>query len=175
MNIDSNLRYNLLGYLNYSEELEIVPKGVGIISDDLVSFYTDGLNGRWINDHWEMRMILEEYQDNIITLMGISKSYSLAALRSGLVFGNKYIIDDMRDNIFVQMDSISYLSQIALASIFNNSKQRIRYKKEFLNIINKKYQFNLDIVKYFVEGQKSISEESRKKIEIVIYKKGILR
>lgn len=65
MNIDSNLRYNLLGYLNYSEELEIVPKGVGIVSDGLVSFYTDGLNGRMINDHWEMRMILEEYLDNL--------------------------------------------------------------------------------------------------------------
>lgn len=114
-----------------------------------------------------------EYKDNIVTLMGISKSYSLAGLRSGLIFGNKYIMDDIRDKIFLEMDSISIISQAAIASIFNNNKIRKEYRERFLNRIRKAYLFNLDIVKYFVSGEKEVSIESKKKIEKYLSKKEI--
>ena len=107
----------------------------------------------------------KEFKDNVISLFGISKSYSLAALRTGFVVGNEYIIQDMRDNIFLQMDSISMISQIALASIFNNRKERVKYREKFLNDIQKKYLYNLDIIKYFITGSKEISKRSRLKIE----------
>ena len=116
---------------------------------------------------------LKEYKDNIITLMGISKSYSLAGLRTGIAFGNRYIIDDMRDKIFVEMDSISIISQIAIASVFNNKKTRVRYREQFLKEIRKAYLFNLDIVKYFVSGDNSISKKSKMKIEKYLSEKEI--
>ena len=123
---------------------------------------------------------LTKYRDNIVTLMGISKSYSLAGIRAGFIFGNKYIIQDLRDNIFVNMDSISMLTQISLASVFNNENKRTKYRNKFLKNIRKKYLYNLDIIKYFIEGNNTISNTSRKKIEkqltkeeIEIYKDGI--
>ncbi len=116
---------------------------------------------------------LTEYKDNIITLMGISKSFSLAGIRSGFIFGNKYIIQDLRDNIFVNMDSTSIISQIALASIFNSDERRVKYRNKFLKKIKQKYLFNLDIIKYFINGSKDISYKNRKKIEKMLTMKEI--
>ena len=116
-----------------------------------------------------------KYKDNIVTLFGISKSYSLAGIRAGFVLGNQFIIQDMRDNIFLQMDSISMLSQIALASVFNSRKNRSNYRKKYLKKIHKKYLYNLDIIKYFIDGRKVISKESRKRIESKLNKNEIIK
>ena len=116
---------------------------------------------------------MSKYKDNIITLMGISKSYSLAGIRAGVVFGNKYIIQDLRDNIFVNMDSVSLITQVAIASIFNNDKKRVKYRNKFLKGIKKKYQYNLDIIRYFIEGAQNISNRSKRKIEKKLSKEEI--
>lgn len=132
-----------------------------LIIDDLI--YRDSVYNK---DNIALPLAtFKEFKDNVISLFGISKSYSLAALRTGFVVGNKYIVQDMRDSIFLQMDSISMISQIALASIFNNKKKRVKYRNRFLNNINKKYLFNLDIIKYFVMGSNAISKKSKLKIE----------
>lgn len=120
-----------------------------------------------------------EFKDNIISLFGISKSYSLASLRAGFITGNKYIIQDIRDNIFLQMDSISMLSQISLASVFNNDKNRVKYREKFLSDIKNKYLDNLDIIKFFIDGQNNISKKSIRRIkrklgkDFINYKDGI--
>jgi len=121
-----------------------------------------------------------EFKDNVVSLFGISKSYSLASLRSGFMVGNKYIIQDMRDNIFIQMDSISILSQISLASVFNNDIDRVKYRNKFLKEIKIKYLENLDIVKFFIEGTSNVSKKVLNRIkkklsneEFEYYKDGI--
>lgn len=121
-----------------------------------------------------------KYKDNIVSLFGISKSYSLAGIRVGFALGNKYIIQDMRDNLFLQMDSVSIISQIALASILNNDKKRVEYRNKYLDKIKIKYLENLDIIKYFICGSNCVSKKSKKKIEkrltkeeIKIYKDGL--
>ena len=115
----------------------------------------------------------KKYRDNVVTLLGISKSYSLAGIRAGIAVGNKYIIQDMRDNMFVQMDSVSMITQISLASIYNTNKKKVKYRNKFLEKIHNKYLYNLDIVRYFVEGSNSINNKNKKKIEKQLSKEEI--
>lgn len=147
-----------------------------MIIDDLV--YKDSIYDK--NSSALPMAIFEEFKDNIITLFGISKSYSLPAIRAGFIVANDYIIQDIRDNLFIELDSISMINQIALASIFNNDKKKCQYRKNFLKKINKKYKFNLEIVKYFILGEKNVSKKAKKYIkkkikkeELEIYKNGI--
>ena len=107
----------------------------------------------------------KEYKDCVISLFGISKSFSLAALRTGFIHGNKYIIQDIRDSLFIQMDSISMLSQIALSSVFNNDTKRVEYREKFLSKIKQKYLDNLDIIKFFVNGETDISSRNKRRIK----------
>ena len=132
-----------------------------LVIDDLV--YKDSIYNR--NDYAVPMSSFHEFRDNIVSLFGISKSYSLSGARAGFILGNKYIIEDIRDNIFVSQDSISILSQIAIASVFNNCKKRVKYRNKFLNNLDKKYLYNLDIIKYFVMGRDFISKKHRKSIE----------
>ncbi len=111
-----------------------------------------------------------EFKDNVISLFGISKSYSLAALRTGFMVGNKYIIQDIRDNIFLQMDSISMISQISLASVFNNDKERVVYRNKYLKDIKKEYLKNLDIIKFFINGYKDCDNKILKRIKAKLSK-----
>ena len=123
---------------------------------------------------------IDKYKDNIISLFGISKSFSLAGIRVGFALGNKYIIQDMRDNLFLQMDSVSIISQLALISVFNNNKKRVKYRNKYLDELKVKYLENLDIIKYFICGSNYVSKKSKKRIEkrltkeeIELYKNGI--
>lgn len=61
MAIENHLKYNLYGYLNYADELDYVPKGVGIITSEFSTFYTDGIDDEKIGDHWEMISLLSDY------------------------------------------------------------------------------------------------------------------
>lgn len=121
----------------------------------------------------------DEYKDNVISFFGISKSYSLASLRAGFIVANKYFIQDIRDNIFLDQDSVSMLSQIALASVFTDNYMKANYRKKYLVDINKQYELNLSILKYFILGALTIPNKDRKIIEnnltideIKYYKKG---
>lgn len=132
-----------------------------LIIDDLI--YKDSIYNK--NDSAIPMAIFSEYKDNIISIFGISKSYSLPAIRSGFIVANKYFIQDIRDKIFLELDSISMLSQIAISSIYNDNRQRVRYRNKFLNKINQKYLFNLEIIKFFIYGEEKVSYKVKKFIK----------
>ena len=69
----------------------------------------------------------ERYFDNTITMTGLSKSFGLASLRSGMVVANEAIIRGIRNYIFQTMDSSPLLQGKALAGAFNSTE--LRYKK----------------------------------------------
>lgn len=67
------------------------------------------------------------------------------------------------------MDSISLISQLSLASVYDI--KRNKYRNIFLNSIKKEYKQNLEVVKYFVYGEKSVSSKVSKKINKVMKRK----
>lgn len=148
---------------------EVCYKNNTMIIDDLV--YKDSLYDK--NSSALPMGICEEFQNNIISLFGLSKSYSLSALRTGFIVANEYIIQDIRDNLFLELDSISMINQISLASVFNSQKKRTRYREKFLKKINEKYMFNLEIVKYFIIGEKNVSRKTKRYIESKMTKENL--
>lgn len=138
-----------------------------LIIDDLVY-----MNSIYDSTNFPLPMAtFEEYKDNVVSLFGVSKAYSLAGVRAGFIVGNKYLIQSIRDEIFLQMDSISLISQLSLASVYDI--KRNKYRNKFLNSIKKEYKQNLEVVKYFVYGEKSVSSKVSKKINKVMKRKKI--
>lgn len=103
---------------------------------------------------------IKEYFDNTITIMGLSKSYGLASLRSGMVVANAAIIRAIRNEIFQTMDSSPVLQAKAIAGAFNASKERyFEYEKYFNPIINE-YEYRLQLLIAMVEGIEVIDNYS---------------
>ena len=107
-----------------------------------------------------------KYFDNTITITGLSKSYGLASIRSGMIVANEIIIRAVRNLIFQGMDSSPVLQGKALAGAFNASEKRYaEYDKYFTPIIEE-YKYRLELLKSLVEGLDSIEDVNvRKQIE----------
>lgn len=112
-----------------------------------------------------------KYFDNTITITGLSKSYGLASIRSGMVVANEVIIRGIRNYIFQTMDSSPVLQGKALAGAFNASIEReIEYEKYF-NPIIEEYKYRLQLLKSLVEGLDTITDAKlRNQIEQDIIK-----
>lgn len=82
---------------------------------------------------------LPNMDGNIITLMGVSKSYGLAAARAGMIVADERIIRGIRNKIFQQMDSTPlYLGKI-LQAVFCNSKERDAVYCSYFNKVRNDY------------------------------------
>lgn len=112
-----------------------------------------------------------KYFDNTITITGLSKSYGLASIRSGMVVANEVITRGIRNYIFQTMDSSPLLQGKALAGAFNTSTQReIEYDKYF-NPIIEEYKYRLQLLKSLIEGLDTIHDSKiRNQIEEDIIK-----
>lgn len=93
---------------------------------------------------------IESYFNNTISLFGISKSYNLASIRSGLIVSNNKISNMIQNKIYHQMDSLSIINIQSLVSAFNVNNKK-QYKKYFSNL-KIKYMYNFEILKYLIEG-----------------------
>ena len=105
----------------------------------------------------------EKYFDNTITITGLSKSYGLASIRSGMIVANEIIIRGIRNKIFQIMDSSPVLQGYALAGAFNTSKTR---KDEYINYFNpiiNEYKYRLELLKALINGIDSIENLKIKK------------
>lgn len=93
---------------------------------------------------------IASYFNNTISLFGISKSYNLASIRSGLIVSNNKISNMFQNKIYHQMDSLSIINIQSLVSAFDINNKKL-YKKYFSNL-KSKYMFNFEILKYLIEG-----------------------
>ena len=93
---------------------------------------------------------IPETFNSVVTMIGLSKSYSLAGLRAGLVLANDFIISKIRDLIFQDMDSLSLLQSGVLTYCLthNSTSKSMRY----FNKIIQKYKINLEIIKLYIYG-----------------------
>lgn len=111
----------------------------------------------------------EKFFDNTITITGLSKSYGLASIRSGMVVANEIIIRAIRNKIFQTMDSSPVLQGRALAGAFNASERRKREYDNYFDPIIEEYKYRLELLKALINGLDFIDDSSlRKKIEIDI-------
>ena len=105
----------------------------------------------------------EKYFDNTITITGLSKSYGLASIRSGMIVANEIIIRGIRNKIFQTMDSSPVLQGYALAGAFNTTEKR---KEDYLNYFNpiiNEYKYRLELLKALINGIDSVEDLKIKK------------
>ncbi len=122
-------------------------KGVFVI-DDII--YRDLTYDR---DNLSLPMASNErYFDNTITMTGLSKSFGLASLRSGMIVANESIIRGVRNYIFQTMDSSPILQGKALAGAFNASDIRYQEYNNYFNPIIREYKYRLELLKAMIEG-----------------------
>lgn len=101
-----------------------------------------------------------KYFDNTITITGLSKSYGLASIRSGMVVANEVITRGIRNYIFQTMDSSPVLQGRALAGAFNSTLRRQEEYDRYFNPIIDEYKYRLELLKTLVEGLDSITDSS---------------
>lgn len=108
----------------------------------------------------------EKFFDNTITITGLSKSYGLASIRSGMVVANEIIIRAIRNKIFQTMDSSPVLQGRALAGAFNASERRKKEYDNYFDPIIEEYKYRLELLKALINGLDFIDDSGlRKKIE----------
>ena len=170
--------HNPLGKVMNEKNKEIL-EGIGDVCLDKGVFVIDDLIYRdltYDRDNLALPMgTYEKYFDNTITITGLSKSYGLASIRSGMVVANEVIIRAIRNQIFQTMDSSPVLQGRALAGAFNTSEKRnIEYEKYF-NPIIEEYKYRLELLKALINGLDSIEDNNlRLKLEkdIIRYAEG---
>lgn len=108
----------------------------------------------------------KKYFDNTITITGLSKSFGLAAIRSGMIIANEIIIREIRNIIFQSMDSTPVLQGRALAGAFNSSEKRYIEYDRYFNPIIEEYKYRFQLLKALVMGIDIIDDYSLK-LEIV--------
>ena len=105
----------------------------------------------------------EEYQ-NTISLIGLSKSYGLAGIRAGAIIADEIIVRGIRDMIFQEIDSASYLNAIALSAAFCTSPKRdLAYNYYFSDVLDR-YQFNYSLIVAAVDGIDAVDNKYRKQV-----------
>lgn len=104
----------------------------------------------------------EKFFDNTITITGLSKSYGLASIRSGMVVANEIIIRSIRNKIFQTMDSSPVLQGRALAGAFNASERRKKEYNSYFNPIIEEYKYRLELLKVLINGIDFIEDSNLK-------------
>ena len=104
----------------------------------------------------------EKFFDNTITITGLSKSYGLASIRSGMVVANEIIIRAIRNKIFQTMDSSPVLQGRALAGAFNASERRKKEYNSYFNPIVEEYKYRLELLKVLINGIDFIEDSNLK-------------
>ena len=104
----------------------------------------------------------EKFFDNTITITGLSKSYGLASIRSGMVVANEIIIRAIRNKIFQTMDSSPVLQGRALAGAFNASERRKKEYDNYFNPIIEEYKYRLELLKVLINGIDFIEDSNLK-------------
>ncbi len=112
-----------------------------------------------------------KYFNNTITITGLSKSYGLASIRSGMIVADEVIIRGIRNYIFQAMDSSPVLQEKALAGAFNSTKRRNEEYQKYFTPIIEEYKYRLELLKSLVEGLDTITDSTiRHQIEQDIIK-----
>lgn len=153
--------HNPLGKVMGESKKELI-EGIGDVCLDRGVFVIDDLIYRDLsydrNNIAKPMQSYEKYFDNTICIMGLSKAYGLASIRSGMVVANEAIIRAIRNNIFQTMDSSPVLQGKALAGAFNATPRRYEEYNKYFNPIIEEYKYRLELLRGLINGLDSISD-----------------
>ncbi len=107
---------------------------------------------------------MEDYFENTISLFGLSKSYGMAAIRSGVVVANEYVSKCIADYIFQTQESLSLPMIYAVIGAFCDTPERNREYEKYFSILINKYIENFYLLSALVDGIDSVPTEMRQKI-----------
>lgn len=101
---------------------------------------------------------------NTISLLGLSKSYGMPAIRAGMVVADEVIIRKVINLIFRDEDAISAIAGEALAGAFNATDARYEMYEEYFPKLRREYIERYYIMKAMVCGISSIPDEEKEKV-----------
>jgi len=96
-----------------------------------------------------------------ISILSLSKSYGMPAIRAGMVVADEVIIRKVINLIFRDEDAISAIAGEALAGAFNATETRYEMYDEYFAELRKEYRDRYLIMKAMVCGIASVREEER--------------
>lgn len=153
--------HNPLGKVVNKKNCEIIEK-IGNVCLERGVFVIDDLIYRDLTfDRSNLAKPMASYKnyfDNTITITGLSKSYGLASIRSGMIVAPEIIIRAVRNIIFQTMDSSPVLQGKALAGAFNTSERRTIEYNNYFNPIIDEYKYRLELLKALVNGLDTIDD-----------------
>lgn len=129
-------------------------KGVLDVCHRKGAFYIDDLIYKDLSYEKDVfpAMGIKGFESDVIALLGVSKSYGLAGIRSGIIVADEMIIRGIRDLLFQTIDSPSQLQTEILGEVFNCSRERNKkYTSYFMPLINE-YKHRFAILKAGISG-----------------------
>ena len=114
-------------------------------------------------------MAIKGYEADVITLLGVSKSFGLAGIRSGMIVADDVIIRGIRDLLFQHMDSPSHLQAVILGTIFNNSNDRKKKYDSYFKPILREYIIRYLLLKSGICGIETIPKDQREEIQREVF------
>ena len=111
---------------------------------------------------------LDGDHSNVVSLLGISKSYGAAGLRAGIIAANEIIIAGVRNYIAWDTDSTSYLNMKVLSAVYNAGAENQRAYQAYFSEIMAGYRDRLNIVRCLIDGLDSLPESERERTRAVI-------
>ena len=101
---------------------------------------------------------------NTISLMGLSKSYGLAAIRAGFVVADELIIREIINRIFQEIDSSPSMTGYALSGAFNNTPERNNLYESYFSELRSEYKYRFNLLKAMVEGIDTVEDKYKDSI-----------
>ena len=101
---------------------------------------------------------------NTISILGLSKSYGMPAIRAGMVVADEVIIRKIINLIFRDEDAISAIAGEALSGAFNATDERYNTYEVYFKHLRKAYIDRYNIVKALVCGISSIQIYERENV-----------
>lgn len=101
---------------------------------------------------------------NTISLMGLSKSYGLAAIRAGFVVADELIIREIINRIFQEIDSSPSMTGYALSGAFNNTPERNNLYESYFSELRNEYKYRFNLLKAMVEGIDTVEDKYKDNI-----------
>ncbi len=107
---------------------------------------------------------------NTISLMGLSKSYSMASLRAGFVVADEAIIREIVNRTFQGMDSVPEIIGRALAGAYNATEERYKIYDNYFKELRELYIYRHNLIKALVSGIDAADPKYKVKIQTVVVK-----
>lgn len=112
--------------------------------------------------------MLPDMEGNIITLMGVSKSYGMAAARAGMIIADEKIIRGIRNQIFQQMDSTPLYAGKIMQAAFCNTEERNQVYENYFTNLRKEYIHKWTLMHALIEGIEAVEESEKEGIKKLV-------